>query len=57
MLLLQKGPIHHPAEDGEQRIVVAGDVEEAAGLAVLAELGPGEDLEELFEGAVAAREG
>lgn len=37
-----------------QRIVVAGDIEQAAGFAVHAELGPGPDLEEFLERAGAA---
>src|SRR5918997_1681992 len=57
VLPLQEGPVDHLVEDREQRVVVAGDVQQAARLGVLAELGPGQDLEELLEGAVAPGEG
>jgi hypothetical protein len=56
MFVFQETPIDHVVEDGEQGVVVAGDVEETAGFSVLAELRPGKNLEELFERAGAAGE-
>ena len=41
----EEPPVDHVVEDGEKGIVVAGDVEEAAGFGVLAELRPRQDLE------------
>lgn len=41
-----------PVDEGEQRVVVAVDVEEAHRLAVDAKLGPGDDLKELLQGAI-----
>jgi hypothetical protein len=41
----------------DQRLVIGLHIEQADGLAVEAELGPGEDLEELLEGAQPARQG
>ena len=48
------GPVF---EQGEQRVEVALDVEQADRLAVEAERGPGQDLEELLEGPDAPRAG
>ena len=44
-------------EEGEEGIEEAVDVEEADGVLVDTQLGPGEDFEEFVEGAVAAGEG
>lgn len=47
----------HAVEEGEQRRVVAGDLEQAARLVVEAEQAGGPELEELLEGPEAARKG
>jgi hypothetical protein len=47
---LARGGVQH----GGERCEVARHVEDAARLGMDAELGPGDDLEELVEGAVAA---
>src|SRR5690349_14744532 len=43
-------------DEAQERVVIALDIEHAAGLLVQPELSPAEHLEELFEGANAARE-
>jgi hypothetical protein len=43
-------------EERGERGIVAPDVEDEGRLVVQAELGPGDDLEQLLEGAVAARD-
>ena len=47
----------HVVEKGDEGVVEVVDVEEADGVVVDGELGPGEDLEEFVEGADAAGEG
>jgi hypothetical protein len=54
MFLTQKALCDHVVKEGEQRVVVATDVEQTAGFFVLVELRLGLDLEKLLQGAAAA---
>ena len=54
MLFGEKPLEDHVVQEGEHWIVVARYVEQTAWLAVLAELRPGSDLEELLQGARAS---
>jgi hypothetical protein len=45
-----------PVEELQQGVIVAGDVQQAAGLAMEAQLRPGQHLAELLQGPVAARQ-
>jgi hypothetical protein len=48
MLQADETSVKHVVERGEQESVVAGDIEEAAGSPVLAEVCSSKDLEESF---------
>src|SRR5581483_2135770 len=57
-VLLGHEPLAHGmVQEAVQRVEVAGHVQHPAGLGVEAELGPGDDLEELLQGAEPARQG
>jgi len=49
-----EGLVHRVVQKPSQAIIVAGDVQEADGLPMEAQLAPGPDLEDLFQGAGAA---
>jgi len=48
MLQADETSVKHVVERGEQESVVAGDIEEAAGSPILAEVRSSKDLEESF---------
>ena len=56
MLGTQEALVDRVTEEPVDRIVIAADVQESHRLGVNAELGPGEHLERLFEGAEPARQ-
>ena len=56
MLQADETSVKHVVERGEQESVVAGDIEEAAGSPVLAEVRSSKDLEESFQRAGSAWE-
>ena len=57
MLGAQKAPRDHVIEQVEKRVEKTVDVEYRTGLAVKPELAPGEDLDDLLQGADAAGQG
>lgn len=54
VFLVEKTLLGHVVEESDEPVEVAVEVEEADGMAVQAELGPGEDFAEFIEGPEAA---